>query len=393
MMMAPGEPVYASEQDRIRGAFVKHCPELDGLRGVAISMVLIEHAGGLLAVPFDFGYYGVELFFVLSGFLITGILLQAREKYSIELWRFIWRRAFRIFPLYYACLALFVLFDYGSARSHFPWLVSYTWNYWCAFNTPVSNPLFYLWSLSVEEQFYVVWPFVVLGLRDRRLVLLHFSLGLIVFGYAQQMYHIVPWMTPMNYTGLPSRMGALCLGAVAAIVKPGPAFGRLVLGSRVLEGAAVVGIFWGMGVLRSHEVAVVPALVPLALPAMALGSVLLIGKCAGGQLKTVVLRSLLNNTAVRRLGTLSYCVYLIHTPVIHLLSLVFDPIWLSLPFPEAGLLRVLRYNAWIIKLPLVTIGSVCIALISARLFEDPLRRLRERLFPRESAVAMAGEQR
>lgn len=149
--------------------------ELDGIRGIAILMVLLFHSGASLSPGFPqsilgMGWAGVDLFFVLSGFLITGILLDTKEApnyYS----RFYARRIFRIFPVYYAFLVLFfhllpwiarhsALFASAlGGRSDELWYWAYLSNWRAAFDQ--NRYLRHLWSLSIEEQFYMVWPCVI----------------------------------------------------------------------------------------------------------------------------------------------------------------------------------------------------------------------------------------
>lgn len=160
-----------------------HWPSLDGLRGLAILMVILHNTelldGVRLAFPdraveyvFDAGWIGVILFFALSGFLITGILLDTADlPHAFR--NFVVRRALRIFPLYYGMLVLifWVLpaFHaqpalYAAEVPHQIWLWTYLYN-WTGvlYKGPDSLPHF--WSLSVEEQFYLVWPLLVLGLK------------------------------------------------------------------------------------------------------------------------------------------------------------------------------------------------------------------------------------
>lgn len=138
---------------------------LDGLRAVAILLVMSFHYE-----LNHFGWMGVQLFFVLSGFLITGILW--REKFKPEpLWprfgRFWTRRTLRIFPLYYGYLLLlgitFLLFHFPVYyRTFIPYLATYTVNYTRLMPGWLVNPLFtHLWSLSIEEQFYLIFPFFI----------------------------------------------------------------------------------------------------------------------------------------------------------------------------------------------------------------------------------------
>ncbi len=158
-----------------------HIPALDGLRGVAIAMVLAVHFIGdatpanaaerVVVKIANYGIFGVDLFFVLSGFLITGGLLSARGL-PFALRHFYIRRALRIFPLYYALLfALFVVgprlafYPEGLAESagHQSWIWTYGTNLFLAGRGTWSLPyVAHFWSLAVEEHFYLVWPLVVL---------------------------------------------------------------------------------------------------------------------------------------------------------------------------------------------------------------------------------------
>lgn len=137
-------------------------PQLDSLRAFAIIVVLVHHFLPVdRIIPPDYitlGFIGVRLFFVLSGFLITGILLQAREqRHSLR--RFYYRRILRIFPIYY--LTLFIVFIVSaSLRSDSGWLITYTTNFITPFRS--LEPAGHFWTLAVEEQFYLVWPFLML---------------------------------------------------------------------------------------------------------------------------------------------------------------------------------------------------------------------------------------
>jgi peptidoglycan/LPS O-acetylase OafA/YrhL len=142
-------------------------PQLDGVRAIAALMVMgfhfcqFKHIGGLAV----FGQTGVDLFFVLSGFLITTILLAAQPGDWHEIRTFYIRRTLRIFPLYYGYLIVASLL--GSAISIWYWV--YLQNIALAVGATIAGPN-HFWSLAVEEQFYLVWPFLVLFLPRRWLV-------------------------------------------------------------------------------------------------------------------------------------------------------------------------------------------------------------------------------
>ena len=162
-------------------------PGLDGLRGLAVVAVLLYHQHGLVYHGlFRGGYIGVDIFFVLSGFLITWLLLEEREASgSIRLGRFWGRRVRRLVPALLAMLVLVAVLDrlvFGTTvqsfiRADVPWVLGYGQNWHFAISGgTISSPLSHTWSLAVEEQWYLVWPIVlpllciVSGNRARRLL-------------------------------------------------------------------------------------------------------------------------------------------------------------------------------------------------------------------------------
>jgi peptidoglycan/LPS O-acetylase OafA/YrhL len=171
-----------------------HMPQLDGLRAIAVFMVFYHHfMPWSLQLGLPWGESGVDLFFVLSGFLITGILLKCRRYTEVDgqsvmaTWgRFYARRCLRIFPLYYVALVIYATLSKSIINELTPWLWTYTLN---IFRTFVSDkwggPISHLWSLSIEEQFYLIWPWVIL-LIPRRL-LLHGIIFAIIVGPATKL--------------------------------------------------------------------------------------------------------------------------------------------------------------------------------------------------------------
>lgn len=144
---------------------------LDGLRGIAVLFIMSYHANLL-----PFTWIGIQLFFVLSGFLITGILWKQKEvdaSFFSKFKNFWMRRALRIFPLYFAWLVLwgltYIVYNFPSYyEANLPYLITYTFNF--TRNTPgwQGNPLFtHLWSLCVEEQFYLFFPFLIFLLPQK----------------------------------------------------------------------------------------------------------------------------------------------------------------------------------------------------------------------------------
>jgi peptidoglycan/LPS O-acetylase OafA/YrhL len=160
-----------------------HMVQLDGLRAIAVLAVVLHHTLPPAVTRWvDLGGYGVQLFFVLSGFLITGILLKARSNAAnagvsivTVLRAFYARRFLRIFPLYYAVLIAAYGMNAQGIRQGFFWYLSYLSNYFFAAQVAaVGSQAFYgagthLWSLAVEEQFYLFWPILILFLPRRGL--------------------------------------------------------------------------------------------------------------------------------------------------------------------------------------------------------------------------------
>jgi peptidoglycan/LPS O-acetylase OafA/YrhL len=173
MWWNPAKPQDVTPDDDV------HRPQLDGLRAVAVTAVMFQHFS-FWGDRWGFAGEGVKLFFVLSGYLITRILLQGRESRSRGArWRsvistFYIRRALRIFPLYYGVVIVSLICNLDPARKIWPWLVMYTINFYQGANGYYEANFAHFWSLAVEEQFYLVWPWVVWFTPRRWLIPLAF---------------------------------------------------------------------------------------------------------------------------------------------------------------------------------------------------------------------------
>jgi len=220
----------------------RHVPALDGMRAIAVTGVLVFHAG---AGWMGGGFLGVDLFFVLSGWLITGLLLhEMRASHTIDLVAFWGRRVRRLIPavllmlvavvVWWSAMAapterLAVLRDAPSAL-----LYAANWQqiaahagYWASFDAP--SPLTHLWSLAIEEQFYLVWP-VVLALVARRHRREHVVLGVCLAGIAGAV--AVSWLVSNGeathaYMGTDTRAASLLLGGAFATAPARRAVGAL----------------------------------------------------------------------------------------------------------------------------------------------------------------------
>lgn len=209
-------------------------PQLDGLRGLAVLGVLWFHVPAIAGVHASFvfatlgqqlksGFIGVDVFFALSGFLITRLLLRERDGTGrIAFMAFYLRRSVRIFPIYYASLAFCALFMAVPARDlafAALYATDYNFAYVDAPVTILSSPLLHTWSLAVEEQFYLVWPLVVatIPMRLGRMVT-----ALVAPAIAIAMAVLACLATPpaiaeaLVFGAAPIRMLSLSLGAYLA---------------------------------------------------------------------------------------------------------------------------------------------------------------------------------
>ena len=342
-------------------------PALDGLRGIAIIGVFAHHA----QVPFlAGGFIGVDVFFVLSGFLITALLLQeAEETRRISLRAFYIRRALRLLPALAVLLGALLLVPraFGMMRTDAA-LVStvsalYASNWVRAFGVLDLEVLSHTWSLSIEEQFYLLWPPVVavavaLGLRRRWLMLVALA-GIAGATIARS----VLWTTDESwrrlYNGLDTRIDTLLIGALAALVFAslpsvgvlrGRAFRAIALAAALVLGAAMhIGridapaMYFGVG-----------ALVSLCAALVVIGAV----ATDGG------IGSLLAFGPLVWIGRISYGLYLWHYPVVVGL------------FDSHRLARLGVAPAWWI--PMQIGASLALATASFYLLERPVLRLKAR---------------
>lgn len=203
---------------------------LDGLRAIGALLVIWSHFPVVKdnlfskyfmhgADLFGAGYLGVDIFFVLSGFLITRILLGEKNKTGkISYKAFILKRALRIFPIYYAAI-IFCFIAYGSINNDTLSALFYVSNYHFSFDE-TGGPLRHTWSLAVEEQFYLFWPFVVLffgAQAIKRFSIYALPVILVVVAIVMMVAWDSYYTERLLYRATFFRMLSLCLGAVIAI--------------------------------------------------------------------------------------------------------------------------------------------------------------------------------
>ncbi|MER9235934.1 acyltransferase [Mesorhizobium sp. M0622] len=351
--------------------------QLDALRAIAVTMVLYSHffaAGG----SSFWGHIGVRLFFVLSGFLITRLLLEARSAAEFEaapaLKSFYIRRALRIFPPYFAVLGFVWLVDLEQSRGSLIWHALYLSNFWYASQNEWTPWLLcHFWSLSIEEQFYIAWPLIVLLAPRRRLEAI--CVGVILLSLAYRFYWPIAG-TPSLARDLlpPASMDALASGALLAAYRsrasglpqwlrvgwPGLAAAFFVLQWFAPTPANPVQE-WGLWLLL-QILPVAPLVVIVASCSTGIG---------GRAGKLLELPPLLG------FGRISYGVYLYH-PIVLALVVKSQP-WVPLNVSEQGPGRFLVAGT----------ATLMLASVSWLLFEKPLNSLK-RHFPYVARSGRAG---
>lgn len=307
------EHLAATSSDHDRFLQTRHLPGLDGLRCLAILPVVWHHATPrLLPGVLGKGAVGVDLFFALSGFLITTLLLRERRAAGkIRLAPFYARRALRIFPLYYVVLGFYTLRALQTQGSsevarHFlhalPLHATYTSNWFLNYDVPHPVMFAFSWSLCVEEQFYWVWPWLVALTRRRRLLAVAMSAAIAVDMLAEHAL-LAPVLPPGSLglrvvTSFATPIGCGSLLALLLDAPRGFEVARRVLGGRLAAPLLLaLSAYW------------------LTIPATPYFSLSL---TLAGLVGAVALRAdnglawLLERSPIRRLGVLSYALYLVH---------------------------------------------------------------------------------
>jgi peptidoglycan/LPS O-acetylase OafA/YrhL len=342
----------------------KHLPQLDGIRGLAILIVVSGHllvfnVGMNLKTLGPLPPVGVDLFFVLSGFLITRILLDARSQ-PHYFRNFYMRRALRIWPLYFAALVLFFgvtnhrvqALTFNSAQVHWPVFVLYIQNLWYPhLDLLVPAALTVTWSLAVEEQFYTVWPFLV---RNFSAITLTGALCLTI-AIAPLARLAAPHLGFEPYTNPLCRFDAMAMGGIVAIWILHKKPSRI----QALKVAAWLIVFAAVAECACHFAGWTHSLSKTILSS-AFTALLLLA------LYSDIAAKLLSNPVLRYFGKISYCLYLCHLVVAALVGT-------ALPAGGSLVLRLTRCA-------MVLLGSVTVAELSWRFFEKPILGLK-RYFP------------
>jgi peptidoglycan/LPS O-acetylase OafA/YrhL len=368
-------------------------PALDGLRGIAIILVMLHHftsyrpTSGIDALIGDvlvFSWVGVDLFFVLSGFLITGILLDTRDsgRYFSSFYA---RRILRIFPLYYLILflALVVLPKFPAVHSvltgqddlvnlppEWPyWL--YLTNFSIADRGWVHGWVDVAWSLAIEEHFYLIWPLVI-WLCPMRLVVWLCTAIFVGEVFARSGARAADVEVLPIYVLTWFRLDGLVIGALLAVaLRRGimPGLNRLVPTVVIVGVAGLIAVtilgghaWWWNRRMQQFGYSLIAVL-------------------AGAMLVSAISRPadslwprMLSTGWLRAFGRYSYCLYLIHLPVMRAVrAYVFDP-------EDFQMLALAPWIGQVLFYPVAATPAFALAWLSWRFFEAPILRLRAR-FP------------
>jgi len=198
-----------------------HIIQLDGIRFIAVALVLIDHFYASVNI-IPYGKLGVTIFFVLSGFLISRILLKSKEQYITQpdgfkkyIRKFLIRRTIRIFPIYYLLLAVLFILNVPPVREKFAWLALYGTNIYIAVYQTWLGSSDHLWSLAVEEQVYLFFPFLIFFVSRKNLIPWLAVMG--IFAVMLRFYFFFSgkdWS--VSYVTMPACLDSFALGGLMA---------------------------------------------------------------------------------------------------------------------------------------------------------------------------------
>jgi peptidoglycan/LPS O-acetylase OafA/YrhL len=353
---------------------LQYFSQLDGFRFFAILAVMLAHffSTGILS-RFPLGF-GVLFFFVLSSFLITRILLTSKDKnerksktnlHSFK--QFYIRRSLRIFPIYYLLLIFLYIMNLYPCRDIFPWLLSYTINLFISYSSDISvaGSFAHLWSLSIEEQFYLIFPVFIFSINTK--YILKFLISITILGFFGRMIlyvsnpsNIALWnfhsISALDSLGIGGILGYLSLYKISFLKK--------LIGNRLLFSISILGFLIFM--IFSYSVydsnlkynfysGVLMRFLFNILSFWILGWSIVFGYKG-------IFKLILENKIVLYFGKISYGLYLYHFFVQHIGNILFD---------KFNILFSVEYKALIFM-----VLSVVIASLSWYLIESPINKLK-----------------
>jgi peptidoglycan/LPS O-acetylase OafA/YrhL len=354
----------------------KHIVQLDGLRFIGVFSVMIAHwlqwqwgENILSKIPFT---HGVLLFFVLSGFLITRILLNYRDEYlntkekkSKLILRFYIRRSLRIFPIYYILILILLIINLQGVKDVFIYLLTYTTNIYQYINQADIKWLNHFWSLAVEEQFYLCWPFLILFIKPKRtykviVLIIAISIASRIYFYMNNYnwmvssYSLFGNLAPLGFGGLLAYISMYKTNYLKLISKPVLLY-------------AVLGFYCVMFALDyKYDLSIYSQIFEPIL--FSIVATLIISRASNNGFKYVA-KNFLENKFTVYSGKISYGMYLFH---------MFIPPLLYWLFPELEEYNSLHNYSKYILFILYYLVTFVIAHISWLMIEKPLNKLKNR---------------
>lgn len=367
----------------------------DGLRAIAATLVVWGHVA--FSLPWQanewhqkifttitsMSWMGVQLFFVLSGFLITTLLLDSKGQKD-QIYHFYMRRSLRIFPIYYATLIFCILLLPAIGYSP-DWISRATdnqiwyWVYLINWATPFidTSGLTHFWSLAIEEQFYLFWPFIVLFLSTRKVYLSCWFMILSAPVFRYILYHYYSDLGPSSaissqaaYSFTIARWDALAMGALLALICRQPKnIQRLSAFCKPL-----LFLIAGLALIQLKQHKTIPALGShlgiLNQSWVALSFALLVFYCSRANAKNILIK-LLESKPFKTTGKYSYALYIVHIPIMHVYLKYFASSVEG--FTGLTLLTVVNLNCLA-----VLFLSLVVSAITWQLIEKPCLKLKDR---------------
>jgi peptidoglycan/LPS O-acetylase OafA/YrhL len=339
-------------------------PQLDAVRGFAVLLVMFEHLGGPVVrthFPLSAGALGVNLFFVLSGFLISGILFaeidRERGRTGAMLGRFFLRRSVRLIPAYYVVLLILAVLGINEVRGDLLWHVTYSSNFLVA----AGGPMLPFWSLAVEEQFYLILPFILLLAGRHRLGV---GIGLVATGLGARVLAYLAGTDPTSFELLlPGKLEVLGAGVVLGALCY--ANGRRAFSWIAGRGGRILGV-------AAAAALALELIIFYTTPIEGIGRYFTFTLTSGVYFGWVVVRAargftgwiawVLEHPVLRYVGRISYTLYLVHSFIPEILRLpAAEAVTGELPLP---VLAILSFGL-----------SFVVATVSWLVLERPLLRM------------------
>jgi peptidoglycan/LPS O-acetylase OafA/YrhL len=350
-------------------------PALDGLRGLAIVLVLCCH--NLRFIPyFNLGWVGVDLFFVLSGFLITDILLKTKDNKSF-LSNFYIRRILKIFPLYYGALLLFFLiapflqnlqiqYNYYHSNQAMSWFHLQNWLYIFHQKPADSFLLSHFWSLAVEEQFYMLWPLTILAIKNIKWLarIACIILAICIAGRFISWLYFGNGYTNFNFQYM-TRLDGLCIGSLIAIWRfnsygeTGKKLFRLV--------SILLGIHLAAFVVAKKVLPSLPHFPFFGYSSIAAIQGIIVYLAI--EKRNAFSKWLIENPLLKYMGKISYGLYVYHLPILVLFKIYLTDNLVSYGYT--------RYTANVILSIAGLIVAIALSIVSYHFFEKKILALKD----------------